>query len=341
MKLQRRLYRNAEARDNLEVFLVSAISSLLLLRFYLYLAGYPQVGGGSLHIAHMLYGGLLLMVAVVINISFLGSRAERLAAVVGGVGFGVFIDELGKFITKDNNYFFRPTIGIIYALFCVLYLTFNFLGRRQRLSSEEYQLNALRQFEEAVVHHMDKYEKSAMHEFLRRADKDSAITQGLKDLLQHVETIPVETGRAERVRKRLARSYGNFWRQRNSNRFVAAVFVLQAAVFIIIVANALFSNFDSFTDLFSTHDTYVHNLIIGQLLASLVAAVFVITAVVQLPGSRAEALEWFRRAILTNLFLTEFFIFCRIQFRAIPGFVINLILLGLLRYALTQERRAS
>ena len=135
--MSRRLfYRNVYARDHLEIFLVSAITSLLLLRFYLKEAGYPQVGNGTLHIAHMLWGGLLMLIAIITSLSFLGVRAQRFTALVGGVGFGIFIDELGKFITRDNNYFFRPTIGLIYAIFAVLYLAINFLTRNQKLSSE-------------------------------------------------------------------------------------------------------------------------------------------------------------------------------------------------------------
>jgi hypothetical protein len=34
--------------------MVVAILTILITRLYLYLAGYPQVGGGSLHIAHAL-----------------------------------------------------------------------------------------------------------------------------------------------------------------------------------------------------------------------------------------------------------------------------------------------
>ena len=152
-------YRNVRARDNLDLFVLSAASSLLLVRFYLYLAGYPQIGSGGLHIAHMLWGGVLMLTALAINATFLGARALRVAAIVGGAGFGIFIDELGKFITRDNNYFYQPTVGIIYAIFVILYLTFNFLSRKQVLTSREYQLNALAQLEEAVVHDMDPTER--------------------------------------------------------------------------------------------------------------------------------------------------------------------------------------
>jgi len=33
-----------------------------------------------------------------------------------------FIDELGKFITSDNNYFFQPTISLIYIVFIIIFL---------------------------------------------------------------------------------------------------------------------------------------------------------------------------------------------------------------------------
>src|SRR5438270_5212217 len=171
--LRNLFYRNARARDHLEIFLVSAVSSLLLLRFFLYLSGYPQVGGGSLHIAHMLYGGLFMAAAIVINVSFLGARVQRFSALLGGVGFGIFIDELGKFITRDNNYFFRPTIGIIYAIFMLLYLTFNFLTRRQHLTDRELELNALTQFEEVVLRDLDPLEKARIQKLLSQTGERS------------------------------------------------------------------------------------------------------------------------------------------------------------------------
>jgi hypothetical protein len=182
-------YRNVRAKDYLELFLVSAVSSLLLLRFSLHLTGYPQVGGAHLHIAHMLYGGLLMMAAIVLMISFLGERVRKLGALVGGIGFGLFIDELGKFITKDNNYFFRPTIGLIYAIFMVMYLGFSFLARTSRLHSREYELNALNQFEEVVLHDLDDNEKKSIRHLLAKSDQSSPIVRELRTLLERIETV--------------------------------------------------------------------------------------------------------------------------------------------------------
>src|SRR5215210_806359 len=135
--------RSIAAGDLLETFLIGAVGAVLAIRFYLELTGYPQVGGGGLHIAHMLWGGLGMVIAIVLLTAFLGRRIQHTAALLGGIGFGTFIDELGKFITSDNNYFFQPTIALIYLIFVVIFLVMRALERRQHLTEPEYLANAL------------------------------------------------------------------------------------------------------------------------------------------------------------------------------------------------------
>ncbi|MGH7908854.1 MAG: hypothetical protein ACRENW_03265, partial [Thermodesulfobacteriota bacterium] len=52
--------RNFDAGNYLENFLVAAVAAVLVIRLFLKMTGYPQIGGSSLHIAHMLWGGLLM-----------------------------------------------------------------------------------------------------------------------------------------------------------------------------------------------------------------------------------------------------------------------------------------
>jgi hypothetical protein len=337
---RRKLYRNIYARDHLEVFLVTAITALLLNRFFLHLTHYPSVGGSKYHIAHMLYGGMLMVAAIALSLSFLGLRVQRLAAFVGGIGFGLFIDELGKFITRDNNYFFRPTIGLIYAIFAILYLIFNFITRNQRLSSDEYQLNALQQLEEAVRKDMDSHEKAATQALLARADQDDPITRQLQTLVRDIKPVHHSPSRYQRWQTAFGRVYNRFWQQEGSGRLVGAVFIVEALIFLGVVIGNLSHSFNSLHELLQHYDKYATKLLIGQLASSIVASAFAIIGALKLRHSRLEAYEYFRRALLVNIFLTEFFSFTRIQFGALPGLAANLALLIVLRSAMSQESRS-
>ena len=61
---------NLEAGEYLENFFVSALFSVFAIRIFLSLTDYPQVGVGGLHIAHMLWGGFLMLIAIIILSSF-------------------------------------------------------------------------------------------------------------------------------------------------------------------------------------------------------------------------------------------------------------------------------
>ena len=100
--------RNVNIGALQDTFLISAVAMILIIRLQLFLTHYPQLGDGRLHIAHLLWGGLFMLIAIGILISFVGPGLRLPAAIVAGVGFGFFIDELGKFITDDNDYFFEP-----------------------------------------------------------------------------------------------------------------------------------------------------------------------------------------------------------------------------------------
>ena len=100
--------RSATGPSAAETFTIIAIATILLTRLFLQLTGYPQVGGGDLHIAHALYGGALMMLALLIGWLMLGFGARMACVVLGGIGFGLFLDEVGKFVTKDQRLLLRP-----------------------------------------------------------------------------------------------------------------------------------------------------------------------------------------------------------------------------------------
>ena len=128
--------RDRDARY-LFVMIVAFAVTVIATRVYLDWSGYPKVGGGGLHVAHMLWGGLLLVLAVLLALLFVGRRALMLSALAAGIGVGLFIDEVGKFITETNDYFFAPAAPIIYGAVLLLVLLWLVLGRRDRPSRAE------------------------------------------------------------------------------------------------------------------------------------------------------------------------------------------------------------
>jgi len=132
-------------RDHAERYLLLAIASFAIsvaaTRWYLDVTGYPKVGGGGLHIAHMLWGGLLLVVASLLPLLLVGRRVLLLSALLAGVGVGLFIDEVGKFITESNDYFFAPAAPLIYGALLLLVALW-VVVRRTRADSEHDAMQA-------------------------------------------------------------------------------------------------------------------------------------------------------------------------------------------------------
>lgn len=334
--------RNVRAGDQLELFLVSAVSSVLLVRFYLHLAGYPQIGGDSLHIAHMLWGGLLMLVAIVLLLGFVGYRVQRLSAFIGGIGFGVFIDELGKFITKDNDYFYQPTIALIYATFAVLFLVFRYLSRTVELSSRDYLLNALVQLEEVVLDDFDKSEKRRVEELLHRAGVKDEFTVSLQNIVATADIKTDSSRKLEfisRFRGRIDDLYVRLLKRRYTNRTVKFVFAIEAFIFLSAMA-LLISN--SIVDILSGHPEALLELqpsIVAEAIFAAMAGIIALVGVYKFSSSRLAAYQLFSQAVLVQIFLTSFFVFYREQFGALPIFLFHVLLFVILRFAISAEER--
>src|SRR5260370_32625999 len=84
-----------------------------------------------------------MVVAIAILMSFVEAGIRPIAAMIGGIGFGAFIDELGKFVTSDNNYFFKPTAALIYVVFAVLVLAVRWVRRSGTMTPKESLVNAI------------------------------------------------------------------------------------------------------------------------------------------------------------------------------------------------------
>ncbi|HVD55113.1 MAG TPA: hypothetical protein VNC13_13155, partial [Propionibacteriaceae bacterium] len=106
------------------IVLVSCALTVALTRLFLVLTGYPHIGNSTFHLAHALWGGLALFVAGMVAVVVQNRGAAVIIALLTGVGFGLFVDEIGKFITQRNDYFFPLAAPIVYAsLLLILLLT--------------------------------------------------------------------------------------------------------------------------------------------------------------------------------------------------------------------------
>lgn len=124
------LMKRPNASNYLLDFLFWAIFSLFGVRLFLAVFNNPVIGRGNWHIAHVLWGGLFMLVGIIIFMVFYSKSSIRIASIFSGIGWGLFIDEIGKFTTQDNNYWFQPAVVFIYISFILLFFLYRILEKK-------------------------------------------------------------------------------------------------------------------------------------------------------------------------------------------------------------------
>ena len=299
---------------DLELFLVTAVATILIVRAALAATGWPQLGGGKIHFAHLLWGGLGMLIALILFMSMEGRLWKVLATFAAGIGFGLFIDELGKFITSDNDYFFKPTIAIIYVIFVVLLLVARAISHNVAVSQESALVNAFDLAKEAVIRDMDETERADALAMLARCDQTDPVVQQLSAMVRGMAEVPKSApGRYLRLKARLS----HFVRRLSENRWFR---VLVVGWYVALALVAFAYPFVAGTS-FSTLDFAQK----GQLLSAFATGVLVVIGIVRWRRSRLAAYRWFERAVLVTLFIYEFFAFYQDQLTAVFGLAIVLI----------------
>ncbi|QCB50159.1 hypothetical protein E5720_06140 [Rhodococcus sp. PAMC28707] len=186
-----RVVRDAYGSTAAEAFMIIAIVTILLTRLYLEVTDYPQVGGKTLHIAHALYGGALMMFALLIGWMFIGFAVRAIAVLLGGIGFGLFLDEVGKFVTKDNDYFYGPSSEIMYVLVVVVLVGNRIVRDIRRPSHQETLTNAALIAAHGIAHGLPDHRRAWALRMVDRAEaegEDAATIAGLRLLLENCRT---------------------------------------------------------------------------------------------------------------------------------------------------------
>jgi hypothetical protein len=163
----RRPVKRQGAEQYLLATLLSFAASVSLTRLFLDLTGYPQLGGGELHIAHALWGGLFLYVASLLPLVMANRWAYLASAVLAGTGVGLFIDEVGKFITQSNDYFYPLAAPIVYAFFLLTVMLYLRVRRPPSRSVRAELYQAFDALEEVLEQDLDPKERDALEERLR------------------------------------------------------------------------------------------------------------------------------------------------------------------------------
>ena len=161
--------RREGAERYLFVTLVSFAATVIATRWFLTLTGFPRIGGGDLHIAHALWGGAALFAAAILPILLAGRFVYLASALLSGVGIGLFIDEVGKFISAENDYFYPAAAPIIYATFLIAVLVWLRARRPDDLDPRSQLLTALELFEESVEGDLQRAEVDELRERLASA----------------------------------------------------------------------------------------------------------------------------------------------------------------------------
>jgi len=190
---QRRLWspvRMAAADSYWIVLIVTLALTVIITRVSLELTGYPQVGDATYHVAHVLWGGLAMFIALVLPLTFANPYIPWVTAILGGIGSGLFIDEVGKFITRRNDYFFPLAFPIIYSfiLVCVWFALRLRAFRRPDARGQLY--NVLDDVKQVLDNDLDPHEhaelRNRLTHVLRETDdvEERALAEALLGFCQ-------------------------------------------------------------------------------------------------------------------------------------------------------------
>jgi hypothetical protein len=206
--------------------LVSCALTVALTRLFLVLTGYPQIGGSTFHLAHALWGGLALFLASTMALIVQNRGAAIIIAVLTGVGFGLFVDEVGKFITQKNDYFFPLAAPIVYASL-LLILLFTQLARRHQLHNPRAHLLAAISLSQTVADGTaTATEITAMENHIRQArtgsldDASAALLNGIETSMALADRVQEPFAFAGRAARRIRRVIAS-WLPANRSRRLA------------------------------------------------------------------------------------------------------------------------
>jgi hypothetical protein len=324
----RRPARSYDLHQQLTLLFVCAVATVVFTRGFLAATGYPQVGGAKLHIAHVLWGGLLMLTALLATLAFLSPAAKPVASVLGGVGFGLFIDEVGKFVTKDVNYFYKPAIAIIYVCFVLLFGLIRWLSR-SNFSAEEATLIGLDALERAALGALSPVRRARVLDLLSTTGAAGSVPMAanVTELLERTAADPVEH---PPLTHRLSAALARVWVPLTAHRlFRAGIFAVLTVAAAVSAGETGWLLRNGVTGLSVSQKAFT--------LTTFAADVVLLIGALRLRRSLASALHWYDHAVLLEITVGQIFLYDSEQLAATLNLVALLIIWGLLRWTIQFE----
>jgi hypothetical protein len=242
MNIEQMKLRSAVIRDQAELYLLTSLVAfavtVIFTRVFLQLTGFPQLGNSVLHIAHALWGGLLLFVAVLLPLALVNRWAIQASALLSGIGIGLFIDEVGKFITQTNDYFFPPALSLIYGFFLLTAFVYLYFRRPRQEDPRGALYHAFEGLQDALDGDLDTEEAARIEAQLTVAKQSQR--QELVSLADAISTYLQQEKQQLLVArpgywKRTATTIGGYGRRlgRRKHRAIISLMLILWLVFVI------------------------------------------------------------------------------------------------------------
>jgi len=232
MPKTRAAVKQPTAEIDIFISLASFGLTVVLTRIFLQLTGYPQLGNSVLHIAHALWGGLFLFASGLLPLVLANRWAYTAGALLNGIGVGLFIDEVGKFITQKNDYFYAPAAPLIYSIFLLGALLFLLVRRSRPATPRASMYRALLGLREILDDDLNPHERERLLADLAGGSQASqphiaSLARGLQDYL-HNASVPLVAYRPD-IGSRLyawLRRLGRRFGRNNHRRLIVTMMAL-------------------------------------------------------------------------------------------------------------------